>query len=380
MSWCAASVRIELMHVALAHDYLTQRGGAERVALVLAEAFDGAPLYVSCYEPSQTFPQFARCDVRTTWIDKVRPLRRDPRYALPVLAPTFSFQKIDADVVIASSSGWAHGIGTAAPVVVYCHTPARWLYQPRRYTGMLSHRTHALGLAATTAARVFGPPLRRWDARAAHRAVTYIANSRSVATQIREQYGIDAELLPPPPALDSLGPQRALLDLEPGFNLTVSRLLPYKNVDLILEVARQRRGEQFVLVGDGPLRHEVERLAPPNIRLLNNVGDDELRWLYANAVALVAPSFEDFGLTPLEAASLGTPTAALRAGGYLDTVADPATGAYFDTPDPIAIGRALDDLRQNPRRSEDLTRHAAAFGRERFIERMQTLAREAAER
>ena len=368
------------MKVALAHDYLTQRGGAERVALVLAEAFEGSPLYVSCYEPSQTFPQFADLDVRTSWINKVPQLRRDPRYALPVLAPTFSWQHIEADVVIASSSGWAHGIGTDAPVVVYCHTPARWLYQPEHYDSLLSQRSRLIGRAATSAARVLRPSLRRWDAHAAQRATTYVANSRSVATQIEERYGIEAELLAPPPALDASGPQRTIPNLEPGFILTVSRLLPYKNVHLVLDVARQRSSEQFVLVGDGPLRSEVERLAPANVRLLTSVSDDELRWLYASAAALLAPSFEDFGLTPLEAASLGTPTAALRAGGYLDTVIDPTTGAFFDSAETTAILRALDDLSAEPRDPDELVRHAAAFGRERFKERMRSIAREAVDR
>src|SRR4051794_5927491 len=96
--------------VAIAHDYLTQRGGAERVVLSLARAFPGAPIYTSVYEPDTTFPEFAHLDVRTTPLNRLQPLRRRHRLALPMLAPAFSNVHVDADVVVCSSSGWAHGV------------------------------------------------------------------------------------------------------------------------------------------------------------------------------------------------------------------------------------------------------------------------------
>ena len=119
--------------VRLVHDYLTQRGGAERVVLSLARAFPGAPLHTSLYEPATTFPSSARVDVRPTPLNRLAPLRRDHRLALPLLAPAFSRLRIDADVVVCSSSGWAHGARVTGRKIVYCHTPARWLYQADRY-------------------------------------------------------------------------------------------------------------------------------------------------------------------------------------------------------------------------------------------------------
>jgi glycosyltransferase involved in cell wall biosynthesis len=267
---------------------------------------------------------------------------------------------------------------TSAPMVVYCHTPARWLYAPERYASTFSQRSHVAGTAATGIARLLGPPLRRWDAAAAARATTYVANSRAVRDAVRRAYGIEAELVPPPPALDPAGASQPIVGVEPGFVLTVSRLLPYKNVDLVLAAARERPTTHFVIVGDGPLRHEVEREAPHNVRLLHSVSDDELRWLYDHAAALLAPSFEDFGLTPLEAASMGTPTAALRAGGYLDTVDDGVTGSFFDALQVTDVLRALDDLACNPRSSSDLRAHAERFSRARFINSMQVIAAAAA--
>ena len=113
--------------VALAHDYATQRGGAERVALVMADAFPGAPLYTTLYDPAATFPEFAPLDVRTSPIDRFGVLRRHHRLALPLLAPAVGATPIEAEVLLASSTGWAHGFPTTGRKVVYCHAPARWL-------------------------------------------------------------------------------------------------------------------------------------------------------------------------------------------------------------------------------------------------------------
>ena len=118
--------------VALVHDYLTQRGGAERVVALLCETFPQAPLHTSFYEPPQTFAEFENVDVRASRLNRIASFRRDPRTALALLAPTFSTMRVDADVVLATSSGWAHGVKTSAPLVVYCFAPARWLYQSDR--------------------------------------------------------------------------------------------------------------------------------------------------------------------------------------------------------------------------------------------------------
>lgn len=359
--------------VALAHDYLTQRGGAERVAAIMATGFPSSPLYTSVYEPSQTFPAFGEFDVRTSHLQAIPPLRRNPRLALPLLAPTFSTMQVDADVVIASSSGWAHGIGTEGEVIVYCHAPARWLYQPQRYQGSLRSKG-SFRTVATAAAAGLGPMLRRWDQRAAHRAALYLVNSRAVATMVHEAYGIDAEVLSPPPALDADGPLTPVPGIDAGFVLSVSRLLPYKNVDVVFEMARRRPDLEFIHVGGGPLRAQLEAQRPSNVRMLDAVTDDQLRWLYHAAVVLIAPSYEDFGLTPLEAASCGTPTIALRAGGYLDTIIDRTTGLLFDELEPSLIAVTLDRLLADPPDQQVLRSHAASFSRHAFIERLQDLA------
>src|SRR5664279_1937624 len=120
--------------IVLVHDYVTQRGGAERVVLDLLRSFPGARLVTACFEAKATYPRFAEYDIETLWPNRFPMFRQDPRTAFPFLAKAFSRHVIrDADLVICSSSGWAHRVTTSAPKIVYCHNPARWLYQPDDY-------------------------------------------------------------------------------------------------------------------------------------------------------------------------------------------------------------------------------------------------------
>jgi glycosyltransferase involved in cell wall biosynthesis len=136
-------------------------------------------------------------------------------------------------------------------------------------------------------------------------------------------------------------PQRShQLVLEPGYFLCIARLLPYKNVQVVAEAVGLVPGARLVIVGDGPARSDIETVAGPNVRFLGQVDDATLRWLYRNSVALVSASFEDYGLTPLEAACFGRPSVVLRSGGFLDTVVDGLTGVFFDAPIVDDVARA----------------------------------------
>jgi len=356
------------VEVALAHDYLTQRGGAERVALALTDVFPGAPLYTSVYAPDQTFDGFAGVDVRTSWLQRVPLLRRDPRLALPLLPPAWEgLRPRGADVVVSSSSGWAHGIGPEPGCgrVVYCHNPARWLYQPDDYAG---HR------ATGAALRLLGRGLSRWDRRAAASADHYFANSRSVRDRIRRVYGIDAEVLPPPVSVDPAGEQEPVEGLEPGFWLTVARGRGYKNVQAVIDGVGLLDDGQLALVGSP----EPGQVSDDRNRWLGVVSDAQLRWLYAHARALVSVSYEDFGLTPLEANAFGTPAVVLRAGGFLDTLAEGVSGAFVEEPEPEAVASALRDLPDFDRAA--VVAHASRFGFDAFAARMRQVATEVAAR
>jgi glycosyltransferase involved in cell wall biosynthesis len=352
--------------VALVHDYLTQRGGAERVVLALATEYPAAPIHTSLYHPDGTFPEFAGLDVRTMALDRVALFRHHHRLALPLLAPAFSRLQVDAEVVICSSSGWAHGAKVDGRKVVYCHTPARWLYQSDRYLdGQSKGSAAALSLMA--------PPLRAWDRRAAASADRYLVNSTAVQRRVSELYGIDAEVVPPPVDVDPGGLQEPIAGLDPGFVLCVSRLLAYKNVEAVTAAFRELPDQRLVVVGSGPLADHIAATRPPNVSVLGRVTDANLRWLYASSSGLVAASYEDFGLTPVEAASFGRPTAALRWGGFLDTTVEGSTGVFFDEPQPRLIARAVEQMSEASWSEADLMAHARLFSPARFAQRIRAV-------
>lgn len=352
-------------NIAIAHDYLTQRGGAERVVLSMLAAFPQAPLFTSLYEPSETYPEFAQADVRPFGLNKIGAFRHNHRLALPLLARGFSHTAIDTETVLCSSSGWAHGVKTTGRKIVYCHTPARWIYQGKRYLGD-QHPAVAASLIALQ------PFLKRWDKNSAAGCSQYLANSSVVRDRIYDVYGIEAEVVPAPHTLNPSGPQKALENLEPGYFLCVSRLLPYKNVDAVVS-AFAGRAERLVVVGIGPQEAQLRSLSGPNVVFAGRVEDDELRWLYANSAGVIAASHEDYGLTPLEAASFGVPSAVLRWGGFLDTMVEGETGVFFDSPNCQEIGGAVDALINNPLDKEVIKAHADEFSEESFIARLRQI-------
>jgi glycosyltransferase involved in cell wall biosynthesis len=349
--------------VAVVHDYVTQRGGAERVVLAMLRSFPDAELHTSVYDPASSFPEFNWHRVRRTPLDRVPLFRREHRTAFPVLAPAFSRLRVDADVVLCSSSGWAHGARTDGRKVVYCHSPAKWLYDPDRYFG-------TSGGAGRAVARALGPSLRRWDRAAERSASRYLVNSTMVRDWVRDVYGRDAEVLHPPHGATPGAPERPVEGVEPGFLLCVSRLLRYKHVDVVLDAARALPGERVVVVGTGPEERTLRAAAPPSTVFTGRIDDAQLRWLYRHCDGLVASSHEDFGLTPLEAAAYGKPVAALRWGGFLDTVVEGTTGVLFDHPTATDVALALQVLRTTTWSPRVLEAHAATFGEERFSERL----------
>ena len=380
--------------VAIVHDYLTQRGGAERVFLLLAETFPEATLHTSLYDPAGTYPEIANLDIQISPLNRVRLFRRYHRLAFPVLAPSFSALRVDADVVLCSSSGWSHGTKTRGRKVVYCYAPARWLYQSGRYLGQLPlhadpgtwgslRRAIAVLRRSARAAtlHILGRSLRSWDQHAASSADRYLTSSTVMADAIRSTYGLEAEVLPPPPALSPDGPERPALGLEPGFFLCIARLLSYKNVQLIAKAIELVPCARLVIVGDGPARSDVEAVAGPNVHFVGQVDDSTLRWLYRNSAALVSASFEDYGLTPLEAASFGRPSVVLRLGGFLDTVVEGQTGIFFDALTVADIAMAIQEASERTWNENELRAHAATFSAASFRRRIrEVITEEAANR
>ncbi len=349
--------------VLIAHDYLTQRGGAERVALSLLDAFPGAEIVTTIYAPETTFPEFRDRTVRTLWVDKVPAFRADPRRAMPFLAQAVSSASLPpADVVVASTSGWAHGLPADVPVVAYCHTPARWLWETPDYMAEVPAPLRPL-------ARASFPALRRWDRRAAGRVHTYLANSTLVRDRIRRAYGRDSEVLHPPVAIDPQGALEPVPGVEPGYLLCVSRKRGYKNVDSICDAVEGLPGERLVVVGGLPEREDGLAWSS-RLTGVKNLSDAQMRWVYANAAALVGVSREDFGLTPVEAYSFGTPAITLHSHGYLDSGVEGVTCTWIEDGTAEEIRRGIARFRATTFDPAAVRAHAERFSEASFHARI----------
>jgi glycosyltransferase involved in cell wall biosynthesis len=360
--------------IAIAHDYLTQLGGAEKTVLNMSKAFPDAPIYTMLYDPDATFPEFRDLDVRVPAINKVRALRKHHRAALPIFPLLAQSIFVDADVVLTSSSGWAHGFRTSGRKLVYCHSPARWLYQSEAYLGDNAGAVARMGLRATSGY------LKAWDRKAASSGDRYLANSTQIKGRIADAYGIDAQVVFPPVStvaaddvepiadvLDWLGP--AAGDQEGSFYLVVSRLLPYKNVDAIVR-AFAGADRRLVVVGRGPQAQRLHAMKTDNVMMLSDLSDGALAWLYKNCKAIIAASYEDYGLTPLEAGVWGRPAIALRFGGFLDTIHEDVSGMYFEEPTAEAVGGAVDRFESMKFDADKVRNHVQQFSQEVFSERL----------
>ncbi len=343
--------------VAIVHDYLNQRGGAERVVLELAAQWPQAPIHTTLYRPESTFAEFGERRIETSWVDRL-PVDRRFRSLLALYPSAIrSLGVLDADLVVSSSSGWAHAVRTrpGALHVCYCHTPARWLWDPSAYSPSRLRRAALLPLMA---------PLRSWDLAAAARPTAYVANSERTRAAIRRVYGREAPVIPPPVGVERLTPRPRGERL-----LVISRLLPYKRVDLAIAAATSA-GIGLDVVGDGPLMRELRDMAGPTVELHGRVDDATVTALLEGCRALVLPGIEDFGIVPVEANAAGKPVVAFGAGGVRETQVAGVTAAFFDDRSPeslLAAVRVADALPADP---AALRAHADTFAPERFRRRL----------
>lgn len=364
-----------LATIAIAHDYLTQKGGAERVVLALHRMWPDAPIYTTFYDPEGTFPEFKDAHIITSPLNRVGVLRKDPRRALPLLPLASSLMHVKEPIAVVSTSGWAHGFRYDGATLVYCHTPARWVYLLDDYLGE-GGRNSIKGRIA----RVLRPGLRRWDRAAVRRRSRYVANSTVVKERIEDVYGLDGvDLVFPPHSVTTDGPQEPIPGAErlaeAGFLLSVARLMPYKHVDVAIEAAA-RAGRPLVVIGKGPEEARLRAMAGEDVVFGQDLTDAQLRWAYAHATALIAASHEDFGITPLEASAWGVPTVALRAGGYLDTIVEGVNGVFVEEPTVDAVAAGVERMLAADWDRDAMRGHADRFSEEAFARQIRALVAE----
>ncbi len=352
---------VNSLKVALVHDYLFEQGGAENVFAVMAEIFPDAPIYTAIYNPHTVAPIFREREVHTSFLQHITTDKRKAKALLPLYPAAFARMKLRGyDLVLSSSSSFAKGIDVGdARHVCYCYSPPHFLWQTDRYIEQVRQPVRRAAIHLATG------PLRGRDRRDADNVDTFIAISDLVRERIRRIYGRDAAVIYPPINVAEFH----LAETVEPYYLVVSRLLPYKRVDIVIE-ACNRLGLPLVVVGDGPDRARLDALAGPTVTMRGRLQRSEVVEVMARCRALVFPGEEDFGLTPLEAMASGRPVIAYRAGGALETVVEGVTGAFFDAPTTKAVVEVLQDFDASRYTPSTLRAHAATFDLKRFTDRL----------
>jgi glycosyltransferase involved in cell wall biosynthesis len=353
--------------VTVVHDYFTQQGGAERVALLLARAQGRGAVITSAAILANTFPEVGELDLRELlpWLPRALARRRGTLG--PFAGMAFLAHRVDDGVVVCSTSGWAHWLRGRAPRVVYCHTPARWLYEPADYFKDLPSPLR-------TACGLLLAPLRIIDRQRIRSAAVVLANGPVTKERIRRVYNLEAAVLIPPPGIDADGPVEPVPGVRQNFCLTVSRPRSYKNLDLVTSVFAARQEEQLVVVGTTARPSTDETVLE-----VGRVTDAQLRWLYRNARAVVCVAREDLGLVPIEAFQFGTPAVALRGGGYLATCTPGRNAVFVESESPDDLNRALDLLRDSPLDRAQVRESAKEFDVDQFRRVIDDLVAEVAQ-
>ncbi len=378
--------------VALVHDWLTGMRGGEKVLEAIAALFPEAPIYTLVHVPGSLSAALESHPIHTSFLQRAPGIRRSYRHYLPLFpAAIEDFDLAAHDLIVSTSHCVAKGIipPPGALHVCYCHTPMRYAwdqehtYFPRR-RGLVP-RLRQLALTA----------LRAWDVASTSRVDLFVANSRFVASRIARYYQRQAEVLAPPVDVDffigtsstdssstgtSSTDSSSTTEADRGYGLVVTALAPYKRVELAI-AACERLGLELRIVGTGPERKRLERLAGPRTRLLGRVDGDALRRLYRNASLFIQPGIEDFGIASVEALAAGIPVVAAGRGGILDIVDDGVHGVLYD-PSPDAgstaasrdaeiatLIEAIDKSRQIEFNKLKLQARASSFSDQRFTDR-----------
>lgn len=357
--------------IILAHDYLIQMGGAERLFASMLRAWPGAPVYVSATDHSGLLPDFRDAEIHNSWMQRLPGLRKHHKKLFPLYPFAFkSFGHLDADAAVVSSSGFSKWLRFTPRTrfFCYCHTPPRFFWQTDHYL-----RNEVQSRALKAAARLFVLWLRPSDLACSRRVHHFIANSGNVRNRIREFYGRDSVVIYPPVETHRF----RVTPRHGGYYLILSRLVSYKGVDRAVS-AFLKSGKRLVIAGGGPDRARLEQIAAgaPNIEFRGRVPDEEAINLVENCRAFVLPGSEDFGITPLEAQAAGKPVLAFRDGGALETVVDGETGVLFSDPSPDGINAEVARLESIAWDHDRIRRHAERFAEPVFIAAMQDYVRE----
>jgi glycosyltransferase involved in cell wall biosynthesis len=329
--------------VALVHDFLVDLRGAERVFLKLCEIWPTADIFTVIYDERGTEGRFASRAVHTSYLQRLHPSARNFRALLPLYpAAVESLDLNGYDLVVSSSSAWAHAVlcDEQALHVSYCYNPFRYVW---------NGRDQALARWRNPVAREFLRGAfrrwRQWDWIAAQRTDRYIAISRTTQARIRAYFGRDSEIVYPPVEVERFSPGRVA-----NHYALVSELMEHKQIEIAVRAFNKLR-LPLIVVGDGPAFRRLRRIAGPTVSFTGRLSDTAVAEVMQTARALIVTSIEEFGIAAVESQAAGRPVIARSAGGALETVVDGTTGRFW-WGGPEELARAVnefDDAAVDPR-------------------------------
>ena len=347
---------------ALVHHWLVAQRGGERVLEALAEIFPSADLFTLVHDPSQIPASMSHLKLQSSFLQKFPRASRWYPYYLPLFP--LATERLDLsgyDLVISSDAATMKGVRVdpGSTHICYCYTPMRYIW-----SGYETYSSGA-GPIKRLALRAIRNPLRQWDFQAAQRVTRFVAISGVVQERILDFYGRTSDIIHPPVETDQFVMPRRPQPPE-NFFLIVSQLVSYKRVDLIVE-AFNRCGMPLVIIGDGPQRARLERLANPNIRFLGFQPQPTIVEHMQQCQAFIFAGEEDFGIVMAEAQACGRPVIAFAKGGALDIVDDGSTGILFEEQSADSLLDGLERFRRMHFDPITLRASALRFRRQRFL-------------
>ncbi|MCX6761412.1 MAG: glycosyltransferase [Candidatus Moranbacteria bacterium] len=364
------------LKIALVHDFLVEFGGAERVLRALCEMFPEAPIYTLLAE-KENFPAWLKDKkIETSFLQKwPKFLRKRKKWLLPFLpvAPE-TFNLREYDLVISSSGAWSKGIVTRLDTIhiSYLHSPMRFAWDMNcEYL-----RGQKKGRAINFFTRSILNYIRLWDFAAADRPEYLIANSQYTKDRIKKYYNREASVIYPPVAgpirnYETNPNLRTIQNQNAKYFLVVSRLSPYKKIDVIIE-AFNKLELPLMIVGTGDQKKYLKSIAGKNIKFLGFQSEEKLARVYAGARCFVFSALDDFGIAPVEAMLCGVPVLGIRAGGMKEIILEGKTGEFFDAATPEVISDGVRRFRENENSydKEIIKARAGEFSEERFKREM----------
>lgn len=350
------------MKLALVHDWLNQIGGAEDVLDDLVKQYPDSPIYTSIFAPDMMPSHYQDWDIRTLWIDHLPAIHNHHQPYLPFYP--IAWDRLDLseyDVILSNKSGFCHGLrfDKTSVHICYCLAPTRYVWQLEHYIAR-----EGFGKIIELALRPMIALMRHWDYAAAQRVSHFIAISTEIQERIQTYYNRDSTIIFPPVDTSRFQPVPAS-EVEDYF-LVVSRLIPYKRIDLAVQVATEL-GLPLKVGGKGRDIDRLKAMAGETVEFLGYVPDDELPVLMAKCKAFLFPGLEDFGITPVQAQSAGRPVIAYKGGGALDTVLAGVTGEHFDEMTVESLKTVMQTFDANRYNPTIIREHALKFDSKIFI-------------